>query len=172
MLTLQLINQDENSKESKNEKLILTYPDFRRSIREISQNIVDDNYRADAILCVARGGLLVGAQLSYDLGIKKIGSINIEYYTGKNKRLDAPIILEPKINLEEFRNKKIIIADDVVDTGHTMNLLLPLLQNIVTELRVVVIFKKSNSVIDPAYFWKETPSNKWITFPWSSLEPL
>ena len=89
------------------EKIILTYPQFRNSIREISRNIIiRDNYQADAILCIARGGLLVGAQLAYDLGIKQIGSINIEYYTNENTCLETPIILEPTINLNEFLHQK------------------------------------------------------------------
>ena len=74
--------------------------------------------------------------------------------------------------MNEFRNKRIIIADDVVDTGHTIKKLLDILKKIVCEFRIVVVFKKDTSIIDPDYYWKETPGDKWISFPWSSLKPV
>ena len=53
-----------------------------------------------------------------------------------------------------------------------MKALLKLLKPIVKEYRVVVIFKKKRSVVHPKYYWKETPGNQWIAFPWSAKKPI
>ena len=150
----------------------VSYDDFRKGIRELSFNIHNSDYQPDAILCIARGGLLIGGQLSYDLDIKMIGSINIEYYTSHNTTLDAPKILKPSINLNEFKDKNILIADDVLDTGETMKSLINLVKPMVKDFKIVSLFKKNKSIIQPDFYWKEVLSSQWIFFPWSSLPPV
>lgn len=151
--------------------LYFSYDEFRQSVRDTAKEI-KNSYKADAILCIARGGLLVGGQLAYDLGIKTIGSINMQSYTEDNKILEKPLILFPSINLVELSQKNIIIADDVADTGSTLLELEQLIKPVVKSYKVMTIFKKSKSQYIPDFYWKETPSDKWIVFPWSKEDPL
>lgn len=147
-------------------KLKLSYSEFKNAIRQVSDKIKQDKYVPDVILSIARGGLIVGTQLSYNLGIKTIGSINMEFYSGINKRLEKPIIVPPKIDLEQFRDKNVLIADDVLDTGSTMIELINLILPIVKSYKTMVIFKKNQSIINANYTWKEVSTDVWIDFPW------
>lgn len=147
-------------------KLKLSYPEFKSALKKVSDKIKQDKYVPDVILSIARGGLIVGTQLSYNLGIKTIGSINMEFYNGINKTLDKPIIVPPIIDLEQFRDKNVLIVDDVLDTGSTMIELINLILPIVKSYKTMVIFKKNQSIINANYTWKEVSTDVWIDFPW------
>ena len=72
------------------------------------------------ILGIARGGLLVAGALGYALGVKNTFTMNVEFYTGVDERLEMPMILPPVPDLVDFAETKVLIADDVADTGATL----------------------------------------------------
>ena len=51
---------------------------------------------------IARGGLLVAGALGYALGVKNTFTMNVEFYTGIDERLDMPMILPPVPDLVDF----------------------------------------------------------------------
>ena len=55
----------------------------------------DDGFEPDIILAIARGGLLMAGALGYALSVKNLYTMNVEYYTGIDERLDVPMILPP-----------------------------------------------------------------------------
>ena len=71
----------------------------RASSREA---VADDGYQPDMILGIARGGLLVAGALGYALGVKNTFTMNVEFYTGIDERLDMPMILPPVPDLVDF----------------------------------------------------------------------
>jgi uncharacterized protein len=73
---------------------ILTWELFGTASRELAQQVADD-YEPDMILSIARGGLLIGGALGYALGIKNTYTMNVEFYTGVDERLEVPRILPP-----------------------------------------------------------------------------
>ena len=42
------------------------------------------------ILAIARGGLLIGGALGYALSVKNVYTMNVEFYTGVDERLEVP----------------------------------------------------------------------------------
>jgi uncharacterized protein len=138
--------------------------------RELGQQIVDDGYRPDIVLSIARGGLIVAASLAYALSVKSCFVLNVEYYTGVHQRLDAPVVLPPLLDLDDARGASVLIADDVADTGHTLELVRELCADKVAEARIAVLYQKPGSVVIPEYRWRTT--DRWIEFPWSSERPL
>ncbi|MEJ4112543.1 phosphoribosyltransferase [Corynebacterium kroppenstedtii] len=147
----------------------LSYEGFGRAMRELAQAIIDD-YQPDLILSIARGGLLIGGALGYAMGIKNVSVINVEFYTGINERLDTPIMLPPTPDAVDLTGMKVLIADDVADTGKTLELVQEFCKETVQESRTAVIYEKPQSVIKANYVWKYT--DKWINFPWSTLPPV
>ncbi|WP_296665444.1 phosphoribosyltransferase [Demequina sp.] len=152
------------------EREVLTWQGYGDASRELAQAVVDSGYEPDVVVAVARGGLPVGGALSYALGTKGVGTLNVEFYTGIDERLDAPVILPPLLDTDAMKGLKVLIADDVADTGETLALVKGLMEQHASEVRTVVLFAKSRSIIDPDYVWKRT--DLWITFPWSALPPV
>ncbi|GAA3304743.1 phosphoribosyltransferase [Dactylosporangium vinaceum] len=149
---------------------ILDWPAFGRAARELAQRIADDAYRPDLVLSVARGGLLVAGALSYALDVKSIHMLNVLYYTGIDERLDAPVILDPQPDLTGLSAARVLIADDVADTGATLEVVRAFCAGRVAEVRCAVLYEKPQSTVACEYVWRRT--DRWINFPWSSLPPV
>ncbi|MGO3153303.1 MAG: phosphoribosyltransferase [Galactobacter sp.] len=151
-------------------KEVLTWDRFGSAGRELAQQIADSGYVPDIIIAVARGGLLPAGHLSYALGVKLSDAINVEFYTDVHKTLPDPVLLEPLLDSNAIKGKKLLVVDDVADSGRTLKLVLELLEEQGAECKSAVIYAKPVSVIDPDYVWKRT--DEWIVFPWSDEEPV
>jgi hypoxanthine phosphoribosyltransferase len=156
--------------DNSDEREILTYEGFGVAARELAQGISDDGFRPDAIVAIARGGLVLAGALGYALDVKMLGSLNVEFYTGVEERLDEPVLLPPTLDREALAGKRVLLVDDVSDSGRTLALVLTLLQAGGGEVRTVCLYSKPGTVQKPDYVWRETP--KWIMFPWSSEGPV
>ena len=88
--------------------------------------------------------------------MKNCGTINVEFYTGVDERLDVPVVLPPSLQLVDVTGLKVLVVDDVADTGHTLRLVREVLAQHVDEARTAVLYHKSHSVIVPDYSWKQT----------------
>jgi uncharacterized protein len=138
--------------------------------RALAQAVADDGYEPDMILGIARGGLLVAGALGYALGVKNTFTMNVEFYTGVDERLELPMILPPVPDLVDFAETRVLIADDVADTGATLRLVQEFCAGKVAEVRAAVLYEKPRSEVQCAYVWRRT--DRWITFPWSADEPV
>ncbi|GAA2371848.1 phosphoribosyltransferase [Dactylosporangium salmoneum] len=149
---------------------ILDWQAFGTAARELAQAIADDGFRPDLVLSVARGGLLVAGALSYALDVKSIHMLNVLYYTGVDERLEAPVILDPVPDLRELSAARVLIADDVADTGATLEVVREFCAGRVAQVRCAVLYEKPHSTVACEYVWHRT--DRWINFPWSSLPPV
>ncbi|MFH8787216.1 phosphoribosyltransferase [Streptomyces roseoverticillatus] len=148
----------------------LTYPIFGEAIRELAQTIADDGYEPDIILSIARGGVFVAGGLAYALDCKNIHLVNVEFYSGVGETMEMPVMLAPVPDQIDFTDKKVLIADDVADTGKTLKLVHDFCKDHVAEVRSAVIYEKSHSLVKCEYVWKRTED--WINFPWSVEPPV
>lgn len=58
----------------------LTWQGFGDACRQIAQQIADSGWMPDLIVAIARGGMLPAGAISYALGVKANGAINVEFY--------------------------------------------------------------------------------------------
>jgi hypoxanthine phosphoribosyltransferase len=152
------------------ERELMTWDDLGAGARELAQVVHDDGYRPDMVLAIARGGLLVAGALSYALGVKNTYTMNVEFYTGIDERLDVPMILPPVPSLVDLAEARVLIADDVADTGATLRLVKDFCAGAVAEVRCAVLYEKPRSGVKCEYVWRRT--DRWITFPWSAHDPV
>lgn len=156
--------------EQGNEREIMTWDMFGAASRDIAQMVVDDDYEPDMVLAIARGGLLIGGAIGYALSVKNVYTMNVEFYTGVDERLDVPRILPPAPDFVDVSDARILIVDDVADTGHTLRSVEQFCDGKVAEVRTGVLYEKSHSVVRCDYVWKRT--DQWINFPWSDKDPI
>jgi hypoxanthine phosphoribosyltransferase len=148
----------------------MSWDDLGAGTRALARAVHDDGYRPDMILAIARGGMLVAAALGYALGVKNTFAMNVEFYTGIDARLEMPMILPPVPDLVDFAATRVLIADDVADTGATLALVKEFCAGKVAEVRCAVLYEKQRSVVRSEYVWRHT--DRWITFPWSAEAPV
>ena len=149
---------------------IMSWDDLGAGTRALAHTIHDDGYRPDMVLAIARGGMLVASALGYALGVKNTFTMNVEFYTGVDTRLEMPMILPPVPDLVDFGETRVLIADDVADTGATLALVKGFCEGKVAEVRCAVLYEKPWSSVPCEYVWRRT--DRWITFPWSAEPPV
>src|SRR5262249_59741800 len=98
----------------------MTWDDVGTAVDELAAQIQAAEFTPDAVLALARGGLPAGGALAYALGVKTMATLNVEFYTGVDERLDAPLLLPPVPDLTVLRTERLVIVDDVADTGRTL----------------------------------------------------
>nr|WP_202388115.1 phosphoribosyltransferase family protein [Nocardioides flavescens] len=143
---------------------------FGTAVRELAQQIVDSGYEPDIVLAVARGGLGLAMGLGYALDVKNLSAVNVEFYTGVDQRLEMPVMLPPTPQAVDLSGLRVLIVDDVADTGHTLVSVQEFCADHVAEARSAVVYGKPHTVVKADYVWRRT--DRWIDFPWSSQPPL
>src|SRR6185437_5340430 len=121
---------------------VMSWDDLGDGAQELAELVHADGYRPDIVLAIARGGLLVAGALSYALGVKNTFTMNVEFYTGVDERLELPMLLPPVPDLVDFADTKVLIADDVADTGATLALVKDFCAGKVAEVRCAVLYEK------------------------------
>lgn len=149
---------------------ILTWQLFGDATRELARSIADSGFRPDVVLAIARGGLTVAGAIAYALDVKNCGAMNVELYTGVEERMEVPVVLPPMLDVMEIAGLRVLVADDVADSGKTLELVQRVIGEHVAEARSVVLYQKPQSVIDADYVWRWT--ERWIDFPWSDKPPV
>ncbi|MDQ3385945.1 MAG: phosphoribosyltransferase [Actinomycetota bacterium] len=152
------------------EREILSWQAFGDATRALAQEVADSGFRPDVVLAIARGGLTVAGAVAYALGVKNCFAMNVELYTGVEQRLQVPVVLPPTLDLMDLAGLRVLVADDVADTGTTLQLVQRVIGEHVADARTVVLYQKPNSIITPDYAWRST--ERWIDFPWSDRPPV
>ena len=152
------------------EREVLAWDLFGDASRALAQQIVDSGYRPTIVLGVARGGLLPAATIAYALNVKNLFTVNVEFYTGVDERLEFPVMLPPLLDVVDIAGATVLVADDVADTGATLRLVMDYCAEHVADVRCAVLYEKPRSTVKCEYVWRRT--DRWIDFPWSALPPV
>lgn len=129
-----------------------------RSVKECG-----DDY--DLIIGIANGGLPTALILSDELGVG-MEIMRASSYTGIGERK------RPRIGYtltKDIRGMRILLVDDLVDHGDTMNAVVRRLNSKKpARISTAVLFRKPWSRFSPDFCIKST--DKWVVFPWNTAE--
>lgn len=151
-------------------KEILTWEGLGQAARDLAGEIADSGFQPNIIIAVARGGLIPAGALTYALGVKLTDAINVEFYTDVHETLPDPILLAPLLDTRSIMDQKLLVVDDVADSGRTLALVIKLLRGFGADVRSAVLYAKPSTIVSPDYVWKHT--DEWIVFPWSAEPPV
>jgi hypoxanthine phosphoribosyltransferase len=152
------------------EREVLGWLEFGDASRHLASDVVHSDFFPDIVVAIARGGLLLAGALAYSLGVKSCGSLNAEFYAGVGDRLPEPTILPPHLDEPALAGKRVLLVDDVSDSGRTLAMVVALITAAGADVRTVCLYSKPGTVLEPDFVWRRTP--RWITFPWSALPPV
>ncbi|MBP2436289.1 phosphoribosyltransferase [Microbacterium amylolyticum] len=147
------------------ERESLTWDGFGGATRDLARAIVASGFVPEVVVAIARGGLLPAGAIAYALGAKNCGAINMEFYTGIGTVLDAPEVLPPELDMNYLDGRRVLLVDDVADSGRTLKMAVDMLIDKGADVRSVTIYTKPSTIIQPDFAWKDT--DLWIDFPWS-----
>ena len=152
------------------ERETLDWAGYGVAARQLAQMVADHGFEPDIILAIARGGLFAAGSLGYALSVKNLYVMNLEFYTGVGERLDVPVMLPPSLDKVDLADARILVVDDVADTGHTLKVVHEFCQDVVSETMTAVLYEKSHSLVKCDFVWRRT--DRWINFPWSTDPPV
>ncbi len=137
---------------------------------KISKSIKKSGFKPDVIVAIGRGGWIPGRIISDFLGIRELYSVKAEYWDVVQTK-DEAIITQP-INVE-IEGKKVLVVDDVADTGKTLNVVISHLKKTgASEIRTVVLQYKKTSKFSPDYSGEVLKKWVWVVYPWGLIETI
>ncbi len=124
---------------------------------------VKSKFKPDVIIGVSRGGLVPLRLLSDYLDVKQIGVVGVKFYAGVGKTSAVPIVTQ-KLNVN-VAGKKVLVVDDVADSGATLNFVVKMLKRKKAKVvKVATLHFKPSSKFTPDFFISKT--SEWIVYPW------
>ena len=149
--------------------LHLSWDDVQSLTEEVARQIQESVYVPDVIVAVSRGGFDPARILCDQLSIKRLASLQIEYYKDINESSSTPEIVFP-LNAD-VPDKSILVVDDVSDTGDSLRVSRDhVLERGASEVRVATLHVKPWTTYRPDFSASEVES--WIIYPWEIVEGL
>ncbi|RAX58824.1 nicotinate phosphoribosyltransferase [Helicobacter monodelphidis] len=134
------------------------YNEFLVDMKQLV-NVLD--FEPDGIVAIARGGMSIAHVLGIALDINEVYLINAISYSDYQKevlKISNPPSLEGR--------KDILIVDDIVDSGESMQRVCQILQDMNPDIhfKTASIFYKPEAIFKPDYYIHQT--HGWIEFFW------
>jgi xanthine phosphoribosyltransferase len=136
------------------------YEDFIADAKKLISKL--KNSDIDAIVAIARGGLTLSHIVAECLNIRDVQSIRTELYDSTCKRDELSIFG----NCELTKHKKVLILDDIADSGETLKAIMKKLRGDYKNIEFIsaTLFYKKTSIYKPDIWINE--ANDWIDFFW------
>jgi hypothetical protein len=148
---------------------IPTWDRIYEFLLNLAERIRENDFKPDVIVGVSRGGWPPARVMSDLLENPDIANVKAEFYLGVAETKGQPVITQP-VSVS-VRDKKVLVVDDVADTGKSLRLVrLHLKEKGATDVQIATIYYKPWSVVIPDYYEEETSS--WIIFPWERKEAV
>lgn len=137
-----------------------SYDHFKIDIFELADRC--SVFEPDTIVAIARGGMTVAHALSMSLNIRNLQSLRCESYDDVTQRTTVTVIGE----CDFTQSKRVLIVDDIVDSGKTLHTLIPILQERYPNIifASAAIFTKPTALMQPDFSLHEALD--WIDFFW------
>lgn len=124
-------------------KRIIDWNFIHTAVDRLCLNILKSGIKVNAVYGLARGGLIPAVMISHRL---KLPFMSIE---NADKDYD-----------------KILIVDDICDSGDTLKRFIEYPDEIVTA----TIHYKSSSVYEPNFWYRLAYEDEWIVYPWETKD--
>jgi hypoxanthine phosphoribosyltransferase len=156
--------------------LYVSWSEYHQKIEHLAAQIYQSGWEFNQIVCLARGGLRVGDILSR-IYQQPLAILATSSYSGPGKQERGSLIFSRHLTMTtENLGSRILLVDDLVDSGVTLQQTLPWLKNhidfAVEDIRTAVLWYKACSVIAPDYYVDYLPDNPWIHQPFEHYEHL
>jgi len=148
---------------------VSTWNQIYDMLLRLAEKIRKDGFKPDVIVGVSRGGWPPARVLSDLLDNPNLASVKAEFYLGVAETKGEPVLMQPVSTT--VTNKKVLIVDEVADTGKSLKLIKEhIIGEGAAEVKVATVYYKPWSIVIPDYYERETRC--WIVFPWEIKETV
>jgi xanthine phosphoribosyltransferase len=120
-----------------------------------------DNGSWRAVVAITRGGMAPAMIVARELDIRTVDTISIKSYDWQ-KQAEAEVLKAPMPEVMGADGTGVLIVDDLVDTGRTLELV----RRLYPKAHFATVYAKpqGRSMVDT--FITEVSQDTWIFFPW------
>jgi len=162
----EIIKKETGKKEAGPEFVNVNWNQVEDYTLSICKEMDRNGYKPEAIVGLLRGGVVPARIISDYFGIiLDFFTLDVKLYKGINLRDDVPKI---KHFFGDIENKRVLIIDDILDSGMTMNAVLEYFKG--KDVKTATLFWKEKNLKKPDYYCKIAKENEWIIFPWERFE--
>ena len=160
-------------------KLIVTFEEYNKIVEKLAI-LIHQNYKPTVLVGIMRGAAPIIDILSRILKLP-IAYIVIQSYSGKGTEdKQGELMFAREIsslaNNEDF--KRVLLIDDLSDTGLTLNKSIEWLKNYgptkdyIKEVKTACLWKKKSSTFEPDFCPIKLNSDPWIVQPTEHYEEI
>jgi len=140
--------------------------------KQLAEKIEENGYIPEVMVGLARSGFVPSRILSDLLGVTNLVALKVEHWldtTGEHKD-EATIPYEFPLPVE---GKKVLVVDDIVDTGKSMEVSVGYLRRFKpSTLKTAVMQYITSSQHVPDYYAVKVEGWTWFIYPWNVYEDL
>lgn len=135
---------------------------------DIKEQMDNSNYVPDAIIGLLRGGVVPARIFADYFNITlDFFALDVKLYDGIGKRKEKPII-RYAFKDNDIDGKRILVVDDIYDSGTTMNAVLEHLKG--KNVTTTTLHWKETANQKPDYFAEIAYKGQWYCYPWEKHE--
>jgi uncharacterized protein len=155
--------------------LHVSWNEYNTLVERLALQVHESGWRFNQIICIARGGLRVGDVLSriYEL---PLAILSTHSYTPDGGTTRGELIIAEHMTMTAPRlGDRVLLVDDMVDSGHTLATVrkeLPLRFPHMVDIRTAVVWYKGCSVFKPDYYVEYLAESPWIHQPFEIYDNL
>ena len=155
--------------------LHVSWDEYNRHVERLALKVHESGFHVDQIICLARGGLRVGDVLSR-IFEQPLAVLSTHSYSAEGGTIRGELVIAEHMTMTKPRlGEKVLLVDDMVDSGHTLAAVyaeLPKRFPHITMLRTAVLWWKACSVFKPDYYVDYLPDDPWIHQPFEVYDSL
>lgn len=149
---------------------LFTWQDMDELTRQLAAEVRASGKHFDRIIAVANGGLTMARHFGDQIGNKKISLVQTAFYSGVGETHREPTLLQELV--VDVTGENLLVFEDIVDTGATLEFLIPLLtdQYMAKSVTVAALVSKSWASMQPDFV--ALKQDTWIIYPYETQETI
>ncbi len=155
--------------------LNVSWEQYNTLVERLALLVYESGWRFNQIICIARGGLRVGDVISRIFELP-LAILSTHSYTAEGGTLRGELVIAEHMTMTSPRlGDRVLLLDDMVDSGHTLEAVyktLPKRFPHITAVRTAVLWYKAHSVLKPDYHVEYLADNPWIHQPFEVYDTL
>lgn len=152
---------------------LVTWDEIAVWTETVARKISETGFQPTVVIGLTRGGWVPARLICDHLKVKKLYAVKTEHW-GVTANQDGKALLTQELSID-IANDKVLVVDDITDTGESLILALGHLMKMKPkDLKSSTLLHIAHSKIQPDFFCVHVAKEEWtwFIFPWNLHEDL